>query len=81
MDRIKELFDSKFRFVLLSAKRAEQLMEGAMPKDDTIGGPPTRVAMTEMLEGLVDWDYGPAPEPEVAEEEEIVEETEEDGVN
>jgi DNA-directed RNA polymerase omega subunit len=54
--------DSKFRFVLLAARRAEQLMRGAKPKSDV--GPkfvPARVAMDEIAAGLVDWDYGPAP--------------------
>lgn len=67
MERIAERVDSKFRFVLLSARRAEQIMRGAVPKVDLKGRKLARGAMEEILSGLVKWDYGPAPEP--AEEE------------
>lgn len=56
--------DSKFRFVLVAAQRAEQLMRGARPKIDLGKAKPTRVAMNEVDNGVVDWNYGPAPEPE-----------------
>ena len=56
--------DSKFRFVLVAAQRAEQLMRGARPKLDLGRTKSTRVAMNEVNGGLVDWNYGPAPEPE-----------------
>ncbi len=56
--------DSKFRFVLLAAKRAEQLMRGARPKLDAEKLKPTRIAMQEITHDMVEWDYGPAPEPE-----------------
>ena len=83
MDRIKDDFDSKFRFVLLAARRAEQLMEGARPKIDASGVPATRTAMKELLDAKVYWDYGPPPEEESAAEPEVASEEagEEDGVN
>jgi DNA-directed RNA polymerase omega subunit len=56
--------DSKFRFVLVAAQRAEQLMRGARPKVEAGKRKPTRVAMQEVNADLVDWDYGPAPQPE-----------------
>jgi DNA-directed RNA polymerase omega subunit len=56
--------DSKFRFVLLSAARAEQMMEGAPPKVESADKKHTRVAMNEIIGEAVEWDYGP---PEVAE--------------
>lgn len=56
--------DSKFRFVLVAAQRAEQLMRGARPKVEAGKRKPTRVAMQEVNSDLVDWDYGPAPQPE-----------------
>ncbi|HXO19959.1 MAG TPA: DNA-directed RNA polymerase subunit omega [Thermoanaerobaculia bacterium] len=59
--------DSKFRFVLVAAQRAEQLMRGARPKAETGKVKPTRIAMAEITEDLVDWNYGPAPAPEPAE--------------
>lgn len=59
--------DSKFRYVLLAASRAEQLMRGARPKVEPVNKKPTVVAMRELNQGMVGWDYGPAPQPEPAE--------------
>jgi len=61
--RIPERIDSTFRYILVSARRAEQLMRGARPKVD--GGPnkPSRIAMREVSDELIDWDYGPPPAP------------------
>lgn len=69
MERMPEKIDSKFRYVLVAARRAEQLMQGARPRVDLPGAKYTRIAMTEIQQNLVDWDYGPPPEskPEVAE--------------
>ena len=61
--------DSKFRLVLLAAKRAEQLMRGARPKREAEKQKPTCLAMDEIRGELVDWDYGPAPQPEPPAEE------------
>lgn len=63
MLRIPARIDSTFRYVLLSARRAEQLMRGARPKID--GGPPkpTRMALREVADDLVEWNYGPPPAP------------------
>jgi DNA-directed RNA polymerase omega subunit len=72
MERIPERVDSTFRFVLISARRAEQLMRGARPKVDAGHGKPTTVALREVCEDLVDWQYGPPPVPEPAEAEEGV---------
>jgi len=64
MDRLPEKLDSKFRYVLLAAGRAEQLMRGARPKIDSRPRKPTVMAMDEVNRDLVAWEYGPAPEPE-----------------
>lgn len=79
---VLESMDSKFRYVLLVAQRAEQIMRGARTKLDLPTVKPTTVAKEEIDRGLVDWDYGPAPEPELeleglVEEEEEVEAAEE----
>ena len=69
MHDIPEKIDSKFRYVLLAATRAEQLMLGAQPKQDK----PTKhttAGMAEILEELVEWEYGPRPEPVVEPSEE-----------
>lgn len=62
---IPEKIDSKFRYVLVSARRAEQLVRGGRPRLDA-DGKPTTIAMEEITRGLVDWDYGPAPQEEPA---------------
>lgn len=76
MDRMPEKIDSKFRYVLLAAQRAEQMMRGGRPKIDLGAKKPTRVAMTEISNDLVDWGLGPAEEPLVEVEELEVEELE-----
>ena len=62
MHDMPERIDSKFRYVLLAATRAEQLMLGAQSKLDK-PQKPTSSAMREVMEELVEWDYGPRPEP------------------
>ena len=60
--------DSKFRLILIVAERAEQILNGARPKIPYASNKLARGAMEEVLEGLVDWHYGPPPEPEVERE-------------
>ncbi len=51
--------DSKFRLVLLIARRAEQLMRGARPKLETDRPlKPTRLAAVEFEENQVRWGLG-----------------------
>lgn len=64
----KPTMDSKFRRVLVAASRAEQLMRGARPKVEAGKRKPTRVALEELDNKLVDWGYGPPPQPEPAED-------------
>ncbi len=66
MERIPQRVDSTFRYILVAAKRAEQLMRGARPKVELTHAKPARVAMREVTEDLVEWDYGPMPQPEPA---------------
>ena len=78
MDKIPEKIDSKFRYVLLAAQRAEQMMRGAAPRIevDENQAKPTRIAMKEITQDRVEWDYG-AEEPEAEEpieEEELTDE-------
>jgi DNA-directed RNA polymerase omega subunit len=88
IQKMPEGVDSKFRLVLLVARRAEQLMRGARPKLETDRPlKPTKLAAQEFEAGQVRWDYGeeggilePATESEdeaaadVAEEEAAVSE-------
>ncbi len=64
MRQIPEKIDSKFRFVLLAATRAEQIMRGAQPKHPKPEAKHTSLAMEEIFEEAVAWEYG----PEVVEE-------------
>ncbi len=66
MQGIPEKIDSKFRFVLLASQRAEQIMRGAMPKVEKPGAKLTRIAMEEVLEERIGWEYGPEEVPEQA---------------
>jgi DNA-directed RNA polymerase subunit omega len=61
---IPEKIDSKFRYVLLAARRAEQMVRGARPRVESPSRKPTRIAMREIDEDKISWGYGPAPEPE-----------------
>ena len=62
MEKLPEKIDSKFRYVLLSAHRAEQIMRGSQPKLPLEGVKHTTVAMEEVAADIVTWDYGPAEE-------------------
>jgi len=64
MDRIPKKIDSKYRYVLLASQRAEQLIQGAKPKTEVDSPKHTRLGMQEITEGVVEWGYGPAVEPE-----------------
>jgi len=48
-----QAFDSKYRFILLSAKRARQLQGGARPMVQTAIKRFTKVAQLEVLAGMV----------------------------
>ena len=47
--------DSKYRFIILAAKRSKQLQRGARPRIDIDPGKhkPTRIALEEILHGRV----------------------------
>ena len=65
---IPENMDSKFRYVLVAARRAEQLVRGAQAKVEKTSRKATRVAMAEIKSDLVDWGYGQPPAPPEGEE-------------
>lgn len=64
MERLPEKIDSKFRFVLLAALRAEQMMQGSKPRVEDTRAKPSKLGMREVMKELVEWEYGPRPEPE-----------------
>ena len=51
--------DSKFRFILIAAKRARQLQSGAKPLIHTISRKPTRIAQEEVRAGSIEWELIP----------------------
>lgn len=55
MEGLPEGIDSKFRYVMLVSKRAEQLIQGSQPKFRTKHAKPTRVAMEEIDRSAVKW--------------------------
>ena len=68
MDNLEDSkVDSKFRFILLAARRAEQVMRGARPKLVYKTPKVARGAMEEILADAVAWDYGPPPAPQPTE--------------
>ena len=65
MEGLPEGVDSRFRYVLLVAKRAEQLVQGAAAKLKSRHAKPTRVAMEEIDKNQVKWQLS-APAEEAA---------------
>ncbi|NWG00565.1 MAG: DNA-directed RNA polymerase subunit omega [Thermoanaerobaculaceae bacterium] len=47
--------DSVFRYILIAARRAEQLIDGARPRLATRYSKPTLVALAELDAGVVPW--------------------------
>jgi DNA-directed RNA polymerase omega subunit len=50
-----ERFDSTFRYILIAAKRAGQLIDGARPRVETRHAKPTTIALAELEAGKVPW--------------------------
>lgn len=50
---VSQEFGSKFRFILVAAKRARQLQSGARPLVQTLTKKITKIAMMEVEAGLV----------------------------
>lgn len=59
--------DSKFRFVILAAKRAKQLLHGAKPRVKSSSKNPIRVAQEEVRDGAIDFEIVEIKKEEIAE--------------
>ena len=59
--------DSKFRFVILAAKRAKQLLHGAKPRVKSRSKNPIRVAQEEIRDGAIDFEIIEIKKEEIAE--------------
>jgi DNA-directed RNA polymerase omega subunit len=64
--------DSKYRFVIIAAKRAKELLKGAKPRVKTKAKNPVRIAQSEVKMGLVDFEILKPKKEEVPEQEERV---------
>jgi DNA-directed RNA polymerase omega subunit len=64
--------DSKYRFIILAAKRAKQLLKGAKPKIQSKSKSPIRIAQAEVRSGLIEYEIIPTRMDEVPEREERV---------
>jgi len=58
--KLIEGFDSNYRYILVAARRARQLQNGAPPVIDTGSRKPCRIAQDEIKAGKVKWEV---PEP------------------
>ncbi len=56
VQKIPEIFDSKFRFILVAAERAKQLQNGAPPKTNVKSVKPAHIAIKETQLGLVEFE-------------------------
>ena len=54
--KIPKEFDSKFRFILVAAKRARQIQIGAPPKIDVKSRKPSYVAIKEVEQNRVPYE-------------------------
>jgi DNA-directed RNA polymerase omega subunit len=62
MEGLPEGVDSRFRYVLLVSKRAEQLIQGSQAKVKSRHAKPTRIAMDEVAANSIRWQLEPPPE-------------------
>jgi DNA-directed RNA polymerase subunit omega len=60
-ERVQPEMDSKYRMIIVAAKRSKQLQRGARPRIeiDLQKHKPTRIALEEVLRGLVNFDIIP----------------------
>ncbi len=59
--------DSKFRFVILAAKRAKQLLQGAKPRIKSKSKNPIRIAQKEVRDGFIDYELVEVKKEEIQE--------------
>ena len=60
---VEQTIDSKYRKILIAAKRSKQIQKGARPRVQMPNNKSTRVAIEEINRGLVDFEVvGPDDE-------------------
>ena len=60
--KLVEGFDSNYRYVLVAARRARQIQNGARPVVDSHSRKPCRIAEEEIQAGKVKWEVPQAPQ-------------------
>ncbi len=63
--KLIEGFDSNYRYVLVAARRARQLQNGARPSVDSHSRKPCRIAEEEVQAGKVKWEIPVTPKTAV----------------
>ena len=66
MIELTDIVDSKYRYILLAAKRARQLQNGAKPLIHTTARKLTRIAQEELKAGVLKFEVLPLPGAEAA---------------
>ena len=59
--KLVEGFDSNYRYVLVAARRARQIQNGARPVVETHSRKPCRIAEEEIQAGKVKWEIPQPP--------------------
>ena len=77
--KLVEGFDSNYRYVLVAARRARQLQNGARPVVDTHSRKPCRIAEEEIQAGRVKWQVPQSPKTPLEVASEILESVGESG--
>ena len=77
---LPEGVESTFRYILIAAKRAEQLINGARPRLPSRFGKPTTLALDELGAGLVPWQKVTAEEYELLRQQESMAQDKEETV-
>ena len=61
--KLVEGFDSNYRYVLVAARRARQIQNGARPVVEPHSRKPCRIAEEELQAGKVKWEIPPGRRP------------------
>jgi len=77
--KLVEGFDSNYRYVLVAARRARQLQNGARPVVDTHSRKPCRIAEEEIQAGMVKWEVPQAAKTPLEAASEVLEPVGQDG--
>lgn len=72
MYQLPEGVESTFRFILIAAKRAEQLIAGGRARLAAKGVKPTSIALEELMAGVVPWHAVTAEEYELLKQQETL---------